>query len=373
MQAPSFRYLTSAVRKDLPTKMVFVYGPRQVGKTTFARSLQKSGSHYLNWDVDEHRTRIIERDFPKAKLWVFDEIHKNRRWRNLLKGLFDGRRSGQQILVTGSARLDLYRQTGDSLQGRYFPFRLHPFTVAELKLRKQDELRDLLVLSGFPEPLFRGEATFARRWSRAYRSRLIRDEMRSVEQIQDLAGVESMALRLPELVSAPLSINNLAEDLQVAHKTAQRWVAALERLYGIFRLSPFGAPRLKALKKASKHYHFDWTVVEHEAARFENLVGGHLLKWVDYQQDVEGRDYELRYYRDDVGREVDFVVTDKRQPILAVEAKWSEERVDRGLNYFRSRFPMCECWQVTMEGRRDRVEPNGVRVAPAFELLKKLA
>jgi uncharacterized protein len=173
-------------------------------------------------------------------------------------------------------------------------------------------------------------------------------------------------------VGAPLSINNLAEDLRVAHKTAERWLAALERLYGLYRLAPFGGPRLKALKKARKHYHFDWTVIPNESARFENLVAGHLLKWTDYQQDVEGREYVLHYYRDGQGREVDFVVTEDRKPILAVEAKWSEERVDRGLGYFKSRFPTCACWQVTMTETRDRVNEDGIRIAPAVTLLRDL-
>ena len=371
MELPRSRYLAAAVRRDLPTKMAFIYGPRQAGKTTFARSLGR-GDNYLNWDVDEHRTRIMERDFPKSRLWILDEIHKNRRWRNLLKGLYDGRRAGQRIVVTGSARLDLYRHAGDSLQGRYFPFRLHPFTAAEARLRHQRDLQDLLRFSGFPEPLHRGDETFARRWSRTYRARLVRDELRSVESIQDLAGVEALAQRLPELVGAPLSINNLAEDLRVAHKTAERWLAALERVYGLFRLAPFGAPRLKALKKAQKHYHFDWTLVPNEAARFENLIAAHLLKWTDYQQDVLGLDYALRYYRDSQGREVDFVVSEGTKPVLAVEAKWSEARVDRGLGYFKSRFPECVCWQVTMSGGLDKVNENGIRVAPAIALLKDL-
>jgi uncharacterized protein len=371
MLLPATRYLAAAVRRDLPTKMAFIYGPRQVGKTTLAKSLGR-GLGYLNWDIDADRTRILARDLPKASLWVLDEIHKNRRWRNLLKGLFDGRRPGQRIVITGSARLDLYRYAGDSLQGRYFPFRLHPFSVAELGLRHQRDLDALFRFSGFPEPLYRGEEAFSRRWSRAYRERLVRDELRSVEAIQDLAGVEALAQRLPELVGAPLSINNLAEDLRVAHKTAERWLAALERLYGLYRLAPFGAPRLKALKKARKHYHFDWTVIPSESARFENLVAGHLLKWTDYQQDVEGREYVLSYYRDGQGREVDFVVTEDRRPILAVEAKWAEERVDRGLGYFKSRFPSCACWQVTMTEARDRVNEDGIRVAPAVTLLRDL-
>jgi hypothetical protein len=275
-------------------------------------------------------------------------------------------------VITGSARLDLYRYAGDSLQGRYFPFRLHPFSVAELGLRKQRDLDALFRFSGFPEPLHRGEEAFSRRWSRAYRERLVRDELRSVESIQDLAGVEALAQRLPELVGAPLSINNLAEDLRVAHKTAERWLAALERLYGLYRLAPFGAPRLRALKKARKHYHFDWTLVPALSARFENLVASHLLKWIHHQQDTRGRDLELRYFRDTDGREVDFVVTERRRPLLFVECKQADTEVDKSLRYLKARFPQCDAWQLSAEGGRDASTPEGIRVAPALRFLAGL-
>jgi predicted AAA+ superfamily ATPase len=164
------RYLAAQVQQDLKAKMVFVAGPRQVGKTTMARSLPGAAAGYLSWDVAEHRERILKRELPPGSLWIFDEIHKYRTWRGYLKGLFDSRSAKQRILVTGSARLDLYRRGGDSLQGRYHLLRLHPLSAKELGLRKPVELRDLLVLGGFPEPFFGGSEAGARRWSREYRS-----------------------------------------------------------------------------------------------------------------------------------------------------------------------------------------------------------
>jgi predicted AAA+ superfamily ATPase len=363
------RYLHRQVEKDLASKMVFLTGPRQVGKTTLATSLPGARRGYLNWDVPEHRQRILARQMPPGKLWVLDEIHKYRTWRNLLKGLFDGRREGQRILVTGSARLEHYRRGGDSLQGRYHMLRLHPFSVAELGVRTLD---DLLVLGGFPEPLLSGSEVEARRWSRGYRSQLIHEEVSSLEQIVDLGNLELLAMQLPERVGSPLSINALAEEIQVSHKTVSRWMSALERLHAVFRLAPFGAPRMRAVKKAAKHYHMDWTLVDDEAARFENLVACHLLKWVHHEQDVKGRDLELRYYRDRDGREVDFVVTDKRSPVLIVECKLSDSGVDRGLHYLKSRFNKCDAWQISARGRRDHLTPDGIRVAPAVELLAQL-
>src|SRR5690606_1826164 len=183
------RYLEPQVRSDLKRKMVFVGGPRQVGKTTLARAiLGKSQTGYMNWDVDDDRRRILEQKFPKSRLWVFDEIHKYRRWRNLLKGLYDSRSATQQILVTGSARLDYYRFGGDSLQGRYHYLRLHPLSVAELGIDKSEDLASLMTLSGFPEPFLGGSEREARRWSNEYRTRLVREDLLSLEQVHDIGS-----------------------------------------------------------------------------------------------------------------------------------------------------------------------------------------
>jgi len=364
------RYLLPQVRRDLAQKMVFIAGPRQVGKTTLARSLNGGSAGYLNWDVAESRERILKGEMPPGKLWIFDEIHKYRRWRNYLKGLYDGRARGQRILVTGSARLDLYRFGGDSLQGRYHLLRLHPLSVAELGLSDPDGLLQLLTLGGFPEPFLSGSETEARRWSREYRTRFIREDVISLERIQDLGHLELLMMRLPELVGSPLSINALREDLQVSHKSVSNWLGALERLYSIFRLSPLGAPRIRAVKKEQKHYHLDWSLVPGEAARFENLVACHLLKWVHFEQDTAGRDLDLRYFRDVDRREVDFVVTEHGRPIKFVECKWADADVDIGLRYLRAKFPSVEAWQVSATGRKNYQTPDGIRVAPAIELLK---
>ncbi len=365
------RYLTVQVKHDLKRKMVFIAGPRQVGKTTIARSLPGAKTGYLNWDVAEHRDRILRRELPAGSLWIFDEIHKYRQWRNYLKGLYDGRRSGQKILVTGSGRLDLYRFGGDSLQGRYHMLRLHPFSVAELGLDKPKQLLDLLKLGGFPEPWLSGSEREARRWSREYRSLLIREEVTALERIQDLGQLEVMMLALPDRVGSPLSINALREDLRVAHKTAASWLDAMERLFAIFRLSPFGSPRIRAVKKEQKHFHFDWTVVPEDGPRFENLVACHLLKWVHYQQDAEGLDRELRYFRDKDGREVDFVVVERKTPVLLVECKWGDAEIDRSLKYFKAKFPKAEAWQISATGRKDYVSGEGIRVASALSLLSR--
>jgi predicted AAA+ superfamily ATPase len=373
---PPPRYLGQQIEKDLARKMVFVGGPRQVGKTTMAlqilETLERSKDGYLNWDVAEHRERILRRELPPGTFWIFDEIHKYKPWRNYLKGLYDAKRPGQRILVTGSARLDYYRRGGDSLQGRYHYLRLHPLSVAELNATSQKDFESLMALGGFPEPFFSGSDVEAKRWSREYRTRLLQEDLLSLERVHDIGQLELLIMRLPELVGSPLSPNALREDLQVSHKAVSNWLNILERLYAIFRLSPFGAPKIRAVKKEQKHYHFDWSVVPEPSFRFENLVGSHLLKWTHFEQDTRGRDLELRYFRDVDGREVDFVVTENQKPILAIECKWGDSEIHPGLRYFKERFRSCEAYQISAIGKKDFVNELGIRVCPALPYLRRL-
>jgi predicted AAA+ superfamily ATPase len=248
---------------------------------------------------------------------------------------------------------------------------LHPFSAAELQLDRPKQLLDLMTLGGFPEPWFSGSEKEARRWSREYRTRLIEEDVVSLERIQDLGQLELMMITLPERVGSPLSVNALREDLQVSHKTASSWLDAMERLFAIFRLAPIGSPLIRAVKKERKHYHFDWSVVSTDAARFENLIACHLLKWVHFQQDSEGLDLELRYFRDKDGREVDFVVVDKQTPKLLVECKWGDADIDKNLRYLKKKFPEAEAWQISASGKKDFLSADGIRVAPALKLLSR--
>ena len=315
------RYVEHPVIEDLKHKMVFIGGPRQSGKTTLAKYLcERLGAEptkrYLNWDAAEDRENIMLERFPAgAGPLVLDEIHKYSRWRQVVKGLFDKRKSELHILITGSARLDHYRRGGDSLQGRYHFYRLLPLSCAELGVASIATIHDLLMYGGFPEPFLLQSEKESRRWSREYRSRVIQGDLADLENVQDVNIIENMVIRLPELVGSPLSLNSLREDLQVSHQSVSRWMGMLENLYMIFRIYPFGASRIRAVKKESKHYHLDWTQVKDPGARFENLVAFHLLKWVFFLQDTEGRDVELRYFRDVDKREVDFVILEDNKPL----------------------------------------------------------
>jgi predicted AAA+ superfamily ATPase len=364
------RYLTDQILKDIKKKMVFLGGPRQVGKTTLSLSLFSENS-YLNWDAQADRDKILTHNLPSEKTWVFDEIHKYRKWRNYLKGLYD-KNKNKQILVTGSARLDLYRFGGDSLQGRYHFLRLHPFTLDELNSSAFSDFEALFHLGGFPEPFLGGDQIEAVRWSKEYRSRILRDDISSVEAIHDLGTAELVLLRLPELVGSPLSVNSVSEDVQTSFKTVKKWLDIFERFYAIYRVLPFGSPRIKAVKKEQKHYHYDWTLVKDLGFRFENMIGGHLLKRVHFLEDTQGREIELRYFRDNEQREVDFVVVEDRRPLLFVECKYSETTVSPHLRYLKRKFPDVPAYQLTYNAKKDFESQDGIRVCDAHKVLNEI-
>jgi predicted AAA+ superfamily ATPase len=381
--------------------MVFLVGPRQCGKTTIARALmsETSGAYY-NWDVDHHRRAVRAGDLdPDARLWVFDELHKYRQWRNWLKGQFDLHGGSKSILVTGSARLDVYHRGGDSLQGRFFVHRLHPLTLAEavgkVARRPLDTLdgipdaslppsasaREALAaldrFGGFPEPFVSASERLAARWRRAYGTTLVRQDIRDLETVRDLDKVELLFERLPVCVGSPLSIASLREDLEVAFETARNWLSILERTYAVFRVAPFGPARIKAVKKEQKLYFWDWGRVVDSGARFENLMAVHLLRLCHWADDVLGVDLELRYFRDVVGHEVDFILLRDKKPWLAIEAKSSDRPLGGGLRYLLERVRFPHAIQVAMDGRADVTLPaiNGckVRSMPATRFLSQIA
>jgi predicted AAA+ superfamily ATPase len=348
------RYLTPAVERALGAgKMAFIGGPRQVGKTTLALSLlgpKATERHpaYFNWDDPRAAARLRRAELPPHEpLVICDEVHKYARWRNLLKGLYDTEKSSRHIVVTGSARLDYYRKGGDSLANRYRYFRLHPFSVRELDPAPRGSHLDLLIrFGGFPEPLFRQDETEHRIWRRDRLARVVREDLRDLEHVREVSLVEHLVELLPERVGSPLSVANLSRDVEVDHKTVERWLTILEHMYICFRLPPFGSPRIRAVKKEQKLYLWDWSDVADPGARFENLVACQLLKYCHWIEDTQGFRMDLRYLRDTDRREVDFVVLRGGRPQFAVECKTGERGISPAVRYVAERAPIPRFYQV---------------------------
>ena len=387
------RYLVQSVLSDLQGRMVFIGGARQVGKTTLARDIigKKFKMRYLDWDYKADRDAILNYEFsPDDELLVFDEIHKYGRWKNYLKGLYDKKGENYKIIVTGSSRLDIYRRGGDSLLGRYFYYKLHPFSVSEVFGRNHDVLclnvkpfqplrfsergatRDyfegLFRFGGFPEPLFSRKSEFLRRWHNMRVERIVKEDIRDIENIRDLSLIQILVDSLPTRVGSLLSVKSIAEDISVSHKTASAWLDILEAVYYIFRVYPFRSTRIKSLKKMPKLYLCDWSEIEDFSARFENMIASHLIKYTDYLYEVFGYKAKVYFLRDLEGREVDFLVTVDEKPWFSVEAKETGKKVSGSLKYFAKRERIPLHYQVVYENDVD-YERGGIRVMSADKFL----
>ncbi len=338
-----------------------------------AKSLLGPSKSYMNWDYADDRQKILKNQIPlDYKRIVFDEIHKYRNWRSLVKGYHDVHKNHLRIIVTGSARLDHFRKGGDSLMGRYHYYRLHPFTIDELVLLPQKRTtQDLLTFGGFPEPLLARDKRKLKRWQNERAYRVIHDDLRDLKNVRDISQLELLASVLPERVGSPLSYKSLAEDLSVAPRTIEAWISILDNLYFSYRIAPFGSPKIRAVKKEKKLYLWDWSSVEELGPRFENMVAGHLLKFCHFNEDYQGEKMELRFLRDTDKREVDFVVLKNRKPLFAVECKSGEKQLSPHIRYFQERTSIPRFFQVHL-GQKDYGRAPTGRVLPFEKFISEL-
>jgi len=385
------RYLTDIVIKDLAEKMVFIGGPRQVGKTTLSTDLigcRYKEYQYLNWDNRQDRKEIIASQWPgSAELIILDEIHKYKKWKTFIKGEYDKLKKQYKFLVTGSSRLDVYRKGGDSLQGRYHYYILHPFSLAEVLTRKNpltpfeeiniipgsfaSDFEMLRRFGGFPEPLVKQQDRFLRRWHTEKNERLFREDIQDTAQLRDLGSMKLLSDVLPGRVGSLLSANALREDLEVSHRAVSHWLDLLEAFHYHFRVYPFAGKAVRSIKKQPKLYLWDWSEVEEAGARFENMVAGHLLKLLDFLHDYEGYRTRLYYLRNVDSKEVDFLVTVDERPWFAVEAKIADQGIAPPLRYFKQRLKIPYAYQVVQAAGIDYLR-EGVRVVSADRFFASL-
>ena len=357
-------------------QMIFFIGPRQAGKTTvslMARELTDQFT-YLNWDNIDHRIIILKgtasvSDYvglnklsDKIPVVVFDELHKYGKWKIFLKGFFDMNKGKVHIIVTGSSRLDVYRKGGDSLMGRYFPYRLHPLSLAELhRVELSDDeiykpeshsqdLKRLIEYGGFPEPYLKQNKRFLNRWKSLRQRQLIREDIRNLSRIQELGQIELLVELLKHLSAQLTNYTTLASKINVSVDTVRRWVKTLQSFFYCFTIQPWSKNIPRSLLKEPKIYLWDWTSVVDEGSRLENLMACHLLKAVHFWTDRGLGNYDLWFIRDKEKREVDFLVTREGKPWFLVEVKSSANvSISKNLYYFQEKLKAKHAFQVVFD------------------------
>lgn len=377
--------------------MVLVSGPRQTGKTIFAKDIasEEPVSLYFNYDIPANKAKIlqnptffeeVDRIKGNLPLIILDEIHKYRDWKNYLKGIYDGYSDEMRFLVTGSGRLDLSRKKGDSLAGRYLHFHLWPFTIGEMfasstgiedthlffEIPEQNRMareawEAMFHVSGFPEPFLKGTKVKYRRWIKTYHSQIIRDEF----VVRQVDRMEALYFLLSESVGTPFSSSNHARTLNISHKTVSSWLTVFERFFLVFRIRPFTKRIPRTLMKEPKIYFYDYCRVKNDALRFENMVAVELNRAVTLWTDFGIGEYELWYLRNKEKEEVDFVLTDGGRPQFMVEAKLSDTNVSPHLIKFQSvlNIPAIQLVNKPNIARKIRTGSNSILIVSAPDWL----
>ena len=373
------RYLDDRVRHDLQKKMVILTGPRQVGKTTLSKQLlaEFPGGQYLNFDVAPDREVIQKQSWRQsAPLLVFDEIHKMPDWKSWLKGVYDGRSPGQSVLVTGSARMETFRQAGESLAGRYFSLRLHPLSVREWcdanQATPQAALTHLLTRGGFPEPALADQETDAQRWRNEYFTDLVREDVLEFSRLKEVNAMRLFAEMLRSRVGSPLSLASMSRDLNVSPITLKKYLDVLEALFIVFIVRPWHRNIARATLQAPKVYFYDTgLVMGDQGVKFENLVACHLLKNTQWQQDVKGAEVNLHYIRTKDDSEIDFCISEGDTLSHLVECKLSDNKPHRALARFAEQWPNAQSLQLVRECKSES-DTGNLQVRDAAQWLAKM-
>jgi predicted AAA+ superfamily ATPase len=336
------RKIYDQIIKDLKRKMVFIVGPRQVGKTWLAKKVMKEYKKplYLNFDDINHRKIIKDQSWlSDVDLVVFDEIHKMPKWKNYLKGVYDTKKEGLDVLVTGSARMDVFKNVGDSLAGRFFVHHLFPFTLSEIKsVELENKMKLLFERSGFPEP-FLSSINDASRWRSLYTDSLLGQDVLAFQDIDKVNAIRQIYQILKSKIGSTISYNSIAQDIGISPITVKRYMEILEAIYVIFKIKPHTNKIKRTILKEPKIYFFDYGVLDDLGARFENFVALSLYNNIKNHNDLTGKIYSLGFLKTKENKEVDFIISDdKNIPVEIIEAKFSDDNFSKTLIYFGEKY-----------------------------------
>jgi predicted AAA+ superfamily ATPase len=370
-----YRKQIEPIIKDLNKKIVFIVGPRQVGKTWLSLEIGKrfKNTTYLNYDSFEDRQIIKEESWLQStELLILDELHKMPGWKNYLKGIFDTKLGHLKILVTGSARLDMFRQTGDSLAGRFFTHRLMPFSISELQEDAlSNNIERFIQRGGFPEPFLAEDEVEAKRWRNQYVDGLIRTDILDFEKIHDFRTIQMVFELLRRRAGSPISYVSIARDVQASPTTIIKYIQVLEALYIIIRVVPYSRNIARSILKEPKIYFFDnGLVVGDDGVKFENFVAVSLLKHVYAKNDYEGENFELKYLRTKDKKEIDFCLVNNNEIVGVIEAKNRDSDISQNLKYFCQKYNF-KGTQIVRELKREK-EIERIAVRKAYSYLKEL-
>ena len=359
-------------------RSIFLFGPRQTGKSTLVRRTFPEAAFYDLLEADtfrqlstnpEHLRQTLD---PGRRIVVVDEIQKCPPLLDEIHLLIERNRS-LRFVLTGSSARKLKRGGANLLAGRARVARLHPLVSAEIG---DDRLLDRINRGGLPAFL---NAAEPREDLRAYVGTYLKEEVQA-EGLTRSIGNFGRFLDVAGLTNGEqVNFTAVASDAGLAPSTVREHYRILEDTLIGEQLPAFRRTRTRKPVATAKFYFFDVGVanvlrrtgtIEQGSDAYgralEHLLFLELRSWLDYRR----RDDPLAYWRSRSGFEVDFVVGDA----VAIEVK-AKARVSardyRGLLALAEEIPLERKLVVCHEPRR-RQDDRGVEILPVHQFLRAL-
>lgn len=254
-----------------PGKVLVLYGPRQVGKTTLAQELVNSlriKSKFINADELVYREALASQDSRRlgeiagdADLLVIDEAQRVPEIGLNLKILVDTFPS-LRILATGSASFDLANKISEPLTGRKLTFNLFPVSYNEVRetygsLETRSQLQRWMVWGGYPAIVTEADVSLREKLLHELVGSYLYKDVLELEDIRRSSKLVNLLRLLAFQIGTEVSTTELAASLALNHQTVQRYLDLLEKVFVIFRVDGFSRNLRKEISKNGRYYFYD--------------------------------------------------------------------------------------------------------------------
>jgi predicted AAA+ superfamily ATPase len=331
------RHIEKRVLEDLTFfPAVGIVGPRQVGKTTFAKTLQSKLSkptHYLDLENAADYAKLSDAASYLGNYQnhcvIIDEIQLMPRLFSQLRSLIDNHRVPARFILLGSVSPTILRDSSESLAGRIAYTELTPFSF--LEVQTQTDLHTHWLRGGFPDAIFAPSSSLQQRWIQNFVQTYIQRDLRNLGYEIPQNTLQNLLRMLAQINGNILNMSDLARSLGVSQPTVGRYLDILEGSYLIMRLKPYFVNVTKRLVKAPKIIVRDSGILHYLAniANYEALLGNMIVggSWESYVIEQINRcmpdSCQLFYYRTHAGAEIDLLIVSPKGLKIGIEIKLS--------------------------------------------------
>ncbi|MCD4736701.1 MAG: ATP-binding protein [Bacteroidales bacterium] len=320
---------------------IAIIGPRQVGKTTLAKTIVFGNEDSLYLDLESPRdlNKIIDTETFLSqyadKTIVIDEVQRKRELFPVLRSIIDKKNRPGRFILLGSASPELIRDSSESLAGRIAYLELSPFLIPEITESYTTET--LWFRGGFPEP-FLGKKPWIH-WMGNFIKTYIERDLPMLGFNSKPALSERFWTMLSHLHGNALNMNDLSKSLEISVNTIKSYLSFFESAFLIRLLQPYHSNIKKRLVKSPKVYIRDCGIL-HYFLGLNNPrdIYGHPglgASWegfiIEQIVNLMPDNRKAYYYRTYDGAEIDLIIEKGGKPFVAIEIKFgSDTRPSKG-------------------------------------------